>query len=144
MKGKRGSGSKGPFITQFESKEDLLSFGYMRLARIQSLRSNYRQRIGAVLANKKPISIGYNKDTTHTKVNRVDNVITTLHAEVDCLLNMPYYLTHNGILYVYRELKSGDVGPSKPCETCMRFITLAGIKQVYYTLPNNQIGKLVV
>jgi len=36
-------------------------------------------------------------------------------------------------IYLYREYKDGNLGPSRPCPSCMTLMRELGIKKIYYT-----------
>lgn len=117
------------------TKEQVLRFGYFNLARIESLKVDFRARIGAVLVRQsKPISIGRNKPRkTHPLVSKY-NKLKTIHAECDCIIGLDRHLAENTTLYVYRENKSGDLANSKPCIMCQSLLRDVGVKKVYYTI----------
>jgi deoxycytidylate deaminase len=107
---------------------------YFRIARNESLKSEFKQRVGACIVIGKSVIRGHNKRKTHPKfANPSIHIKTSIHAELDCLIK----LNNNNIdavLYVYRELQDGTPGLSKPCEHCLSFLKESGVKEVYYSI----------
>jgi len=121
-----------------------------RAARECSLKSDYsgcgRARIGCVLVYKGSIlAKGFNTDKTHTYQARYNKwrykdsgnkyLPSKLHAEAMALnkvkyLDIDFSKVH---LYVYRELRDGTLGMSRPCPACLAAIKQMGIKNIHYT-----------
>lgn len=116
------------------TKNKLLEIGYFRLARIESLKVNFRARIGAALVKKnKVVSIGRNKpQKTHPMMCKF-NKFKRLHAEIDACIGIDRNFVTDSVMYTYRELKDGTLANSKPCETCQFLLKELGVKKVYYT-----------
>jgi len=119
------------------SKEEILKFGYFRLARNESFKSNFRVKIGAVLVHgRKPISVGHNIPTKcNPQIKRFDR-FKTLHAEIGACIGIEKSLLKGSILYVYRERHDESVAMAKPCIMCETFLRTYGIKKVFYTIDN--------
>ena len=119
------------------NKEQVLEFGFFNLARIESLKVDFRSRIGTALVRKNiPISIGRNKPKkTHPLIMKYD-LYKTIHAEMDCIIGIDRHLVNNSTLYIYRERKDGTLASSKPCSTCMSFLKDLGVKKIYHTIDN--------
>lgn len=119
------------------TKAQILKIGYFNLARVESLKVDFRARIGAVLVKKrKPISIGRNKPKkSHPLIYKHDK-FKTLHAELDACLGISRHLTIDSSIYTYRELKDGTLANSKPCDMCIAILKELGVKKVYYTHSN--------
>lgn len=94
---------------------------------------------GAVLAK------GFNSDKTHTaqeiwNCKRYKNcgnryLPSRVHAELSALqkikyLDIDFSKVH---IYVYRELKSGEIAMARPCASCQAYIKAMGIKHIHYT-----------
>lgn len=47
-------------------------------------------------------------------------------------------------VYVARVMRSsGEFGMSKPCPDCMRALTARHVKKIYYTIAENEYGKIL-
>lgn len=116
------------------TKEQTLKKGYFNLARTQSLKVDFRARIGAVLVKSgKPVNVGQNKPyKTHPLTKKYDEFKTT-HAEIDACIGIDRHLIVGSELYVYRETFDGNLANSKPCDMCMAFLKEFGLKKIYYT-----------
>lgn len=121
-----------------------------KLARECSFKADYsgcgRARIGAIISYKGTVlAKGFNTDRTHTyqaKYNKWRYKDTgnrylpcKLHAEAMALnkvkyLDIDFSKVH---IYVYRELRNGELGMARPCRACMAAIKQMGIKNVHYT-----------
>ena len=115
-------------------KKCVLNFGYFQLARNESLKVNFRSRIGAVLVRSgKPISVGRNHPTKTHPLVRKYHLHKTIHAEFSCVIGINRELVSGSTMYIYRETKDGTLALSKPCKTCMKFLKDIGIRKIYYT-----------
>lgn len=119
-------------------KEDILNFGFFRLARNESLKTNHRIKVGAVLVRHgKPISVGRNiPNKSHALIRRYSR-FQMIHAEIDCMVGIDRHLLNGSTMYVYREHSDGTVAMSKPCPICEMFLRNYGVKKVFYTVENN-------
>jgi dCMP deaminase len=104
---------------------------FFDLAKTLSKHSDHPQhKLGAVITRgNKVVSIGYNKNKTHTKSN---HCWKRLHAEISAIIKARQDLTGCSI-YIYREKKDGSFGLARPCHTCMLAIKEAGITKAHYT-----------
>lgn len=106
-------------------------------------------KLGAVVTDRKRrvISFAQNQmSKTHPVQKRWSNRVSNgkqiyLHAEIGALIKLrgnrqPY------AIYVARVFKDDDNTPAlaRPCPVCMAAIKAAGIKRVYYTIAENEIG----
>jgi len=95
-----------------------------------------RFRLGAVVLNKGKITgRGHNVKKTHARMNK-DFGYVTVHAEALALMRA----NCGDQLLVVRLLKNNDLGCSKPCAKCMKYIRQRNIKEIFYI---NWGGKLV-
>jgi deoxycytidylate deaminase len=117
-------------------KSKLLEKGFFRLARNVSERSEYEHQIGAVIAKKRPISIGFNQiEKTHTKYNNADLTMSnSIHAEMSAIIHAKTDSYRDADIYIYRETSDGVPALAKPCENCMKNLYVMGIRRVYYTI----------
>lgn len=119
---------------------------YFNIAREVSLLSDFkRARVGAVVVERNRIvSSGHNSSKTSTLQDRYNKYrgiddsticIPRVHAEIAALrplLKQDVDWMHTSI-YVYRELKDGQVSCAKPCPACTRLIHELGIRNIFYT-----------
>lgn len=110
--------------------------GFFRLAKEASYLSPHpRCKVGAVLVNKKPISVGYNKTKSHTKfANPEIHEKISIHAEMSCLLPVIRKDIRGYDIYVYREDCDGNIANSRPCEQCLDELKKRGIRRIFYTI----------
>jgi deoxycytidylate deaminase len=101
----------------------------------EAYKSECRQKHAACLLYKdKVVSIGYNH---HVSPSKDCQKRWTVHAEVDCLINLPRRLRvkcHEMKLYVIRVDKDGHLRISTPCTKCNDFITKYNIGTTYYSV----------
>ena len=113
---------------------------FFNIAKVASQKSvHHTAKIGAVVVKRgNIISIGFNQLKTHAKSPHPYSMI---HAEFDSIFGCSREDLKNSDIYVYRETKDGRLACSKPCESCQKFISSNGIKNVYYT-DNGKFCKL--
>lgn len=118
----------------------------MQLAKKLSLKSTHRFRIGAVIVKKKSIvGVGFNKIwKTHPLISKGTH--KKLHAEVDAIIGQSRRHLEGSIIYVYRDLRNGEVGLCKPCVDCQQILKEAGVKKAYYTDPEEKgcVGEMEI
>jgi deoxycytidylate deaminase len=110
------------------------------IAKVASSYSNakiYSKRVGVSLFNgNKLVSIGFNiygySHTLYSGIRNNNIFDKCIHAEWNALLKRQYYKDNNLSIFIYRELKNGSVGCSKPCSICQKLINIAGVKNIYY------------
>ena len=109
-------------------------FRYMMLAKIESHKSEYPQKVGAVIIKgNRIISKGYNQ-LRHCKTSKsFTDWDISLHAERDACRKVNKDNLKGCYIFVYRELANGDLALAKPCDGCMGIIEKFGIKRVYHT-----------
>lgn len=92
------------------------------------------------------VGLGFNKHTkTHPKITK-RNHWKHIHAELDAIIGAERHLLIGATIYVFRELRNGQIGFCKPCIDCQAILKEAGIKKAIYTdpfLPHN-LGILVL
>lgn len=108
--------------------------GFFRLARNTAKLSDCRYKVGAVIAKKRPVAVGFNISRTHPQYSNPENTYkTTIHAEVRAVLNCdPGHVTGSKI-YVYRSDASGKPAYARPCRDCVAVLKRLGVKQMIYT-----------
>ena len=103
---------------------------------------NYRH--GAVLVRGGSIlSSAFNKSNHINWANKFrakDCGHATHHAELGTVLGMAREKTTGATVYVARIGKSGELKMSKPCEMCQQVLAHVGVKKVYYSIDDENIG----
>jgi deoxycytidylate deaminase len=128
---------------------------YFSAADAMSRLSNFdRIHIGAVAVYKhKIVSSGFNSTKTNPlqkKINKyrfADDTPHCLHAETSCLLPLMCRKDidfSNVTLYTHRRYANGELGPSRPCKSCMSLIKSLGIKNIYYTNDGSYVHEEIV
>lgn len=114
---------------------------FFLLARNISKHSDHpTHQLGAVITRgNKVISLGFNKNKTHTRSN---HAWKRLHAEISAIIKSKEDLT-GCTIYVYRETKLGNLGMARPCPSCLSAIQEAGIKRICYSTENGYREELI-
>jgi len=103
-------------------------------------------RHGAVLARgKSVINASANKNSYKSWGQRFRHRgcgYATQHAELGCILGVDRSLTQGATVYVARIGKLGDLRYSKPCPMCQSAMTHVGIREVIYTVNEEEVGRL--
>lgn len=90
--------------------------------------------MGAVIINKKPVSVGCNLYKTHPRFASGENGTTlSIHAEVKAILSCPRRQLTGAEIWIFRADRYGKPALAKPCEKCLSIIEDVGIKRIYYT-----------
>lgn len=110
--------------------------GYFTLAKNVSKYSDMGYRLGAVIAEKKPIAIGCNTKKSCIMRNRITGGIRyySTHAEIKAIRNAGIDLVGGCTMYIYRETLSGKPANARPCDKCMRVLKTYRFKEIYYTI----------
>lgn len=127
---------------------------YFNLAKNASSFSDYpRVHIGAILVYKNkviangcnttktnPIQYKYNhyREQDNDRGYDVDSHLPTIHAEIKCLIDTKDIDIDwsKVFIFVYRQLRNGQIGLSRPCSACYQALKDRGIKHLYYTTEN--------
>lgn len=130
---------------------------YFRIARQTAKLSTWKQtryQIGCVVVlNHRIISSGFNTtktDTLQKKYNKErfsKESCHTAHAELIALKPLLYDNTIDTSklkVYVYRKLKNGQTGCSRPCKSCMKLIKDIGIRYIYYTTSDGYAEERII
>lgn len=64
----------------------------------------------------------------------------THHAELGCILGLDRTTTRGSDLYVVRIGKAGELRLSKPCEMCEAVLRHVGVKRVFYSIDQEELG----
>lgn len=106
---------------------------------------HYKASVGAVVVdNKSILSVGVNGEKSHPlqvkynihRFGRDNTADHLLHAELDAIIKARRQHLPHAAIYVYRVMKDGNVGMSRPCKGCMAAMRDFKIKDVYYTTPD--------
>jgi len=101
-------------------------------------------RHGAVLVKGgSVINVSMNKNSHSRFGNRFrkrDCGHATHHAELGCILGLDRSTTRGADIYVVRIGKGGELRMSKPCEMCESVLKHVGIKRVFYSIDEEQLG----
>jgi deoxycytidylate deaminase len=109
-----------------------MNLKFFKIAKILSLKSDHpKHKLGAVIVDKrgKILGRGFNLMKTHPHSNSYERRI---HAEFSAILACKTPVKGCSI-YVYRGLKDGSIGLSKPCKYCLEMLKAHGIKEMYFT-----------
>ena len=113
-----------------------ISNSIINLAIEESTKGDHKQKIGAVIFNKKQIlSFGHNSSQRavrhlHPKFQRYP---FSVHAEVDAIIKAKRDLK-GATLLVIRVNPKNQFRLAKPCKKCMEYIEYIGIKKVFYSI----------
>jgi len=89
-----------------------------------------------------PVSTGINKmNKTHPGAGDLYDYPFP-HAEFDALFNVPERSLRRATAYVARRRPDGTLGLARPCKYCIKYLKQRGIKTVYFTISNCEIGIL--
>lgn len=117
---------------------------FLNIAAKNAMESTFdRFRHGAVLVKGgSVISTATNKNQYCSFANRFRTLpgIPTIHAELGCILGIAREITNNAILYVVRIGFDNTFRLSKPCEMCEQCLSFVGVRRVYYSTNENEIG----
>lgn len=108
---------------------------YVKIAYNEALKSNFKQRVGAVIYKKGLIiSKGFNKIKSHPmqKKYRRNDFSIYLHAEIDAITKCKTEDIHGASICVIRVMANGGYGISFPCSGCMKAITDYHMKSLIY------------
>ena len=121
--------------------------GYSQLAKKMATTSQYGNfRHGAVLVGggNAILGIGVNNEkycSIGAKHRHPNKGVSTYHAEIAAIVNLPRSATKGAVMYVARASKgSHEDRMSKPCPMCHAVMEERGIKAVYYTVDDEHIG----
>jgi tRNA(Arg) A34 adenosine deaminase TadA len=112
----------------------------MKQAIMVARKSPQRSKHGCVIVNKRTI-VGYGHNTFSSQF-RCGSSLTSLHAEIDAINNIPRELLWGAEIYVIRICEdNGNIirlGNSHPCNDCAKKLAKFkryGIK-IYYSTPS--------
>ena len=118
---------------------------YLETARRVAEESEFPDyRHGALLVRGGSIlNSAYNKNNHIGWANKFRNKDcghATHHAELGAILGMAREKTTGATVYVARIGRTGELKMSKPCEMCQQVLAHVGVKKVYYSIDDENIG----
>lgn len=118
---------------------------FFSLAKATSEKAPDRVRIGAVLTKgRKVLSIGFNRMLqTHPSMAKLRSM-KRIHAELSALIGVRWRDLAGAEMFVYRSLRTGEVGMCRPCEHCVLLLQEAGVSRVFYTDPSQMNSTAVM
>lgn len=123
---------------------------FLQKAKEASEQSTFpRQHLGSVLVyGNKIIAVGFNTNKTNPKqfiYNKYRSFKEyysknngVLHAEMNALIKARFLDIDwsKATLYVYRELKNGELALARPCVACQAYLLEKGVGTVIFTVPD--------
>ena len=104
--------------------------------------SDYRH--GAVLVKGSTVLNVANNKNVHARFGKRfrkrDCGHATHHAELGCIMGVDRSITRGTDVYVVRVGKSGDLRMSKPCPMCEAALKHVGVRRVYYSINETEVG----
>jgi len=113
----------------------------IKIAVEEANKSTHRQKVGAVIFNKKIIiSKGHNYKLKSVRsiTRKYIRYRNKIHAEIDAILKAKTDLKGTSILIV-RVNNRGELRMARPCNHCMLYIDFVKIKNVFYS---NKFGEI--
>lgn len=130
---------------------------YFKFAREASMNATYTgshrfsPRIGAVAVYKGSIvATAWNANKTSTLQARYNvyrfqaDTPNKVHAECALVQKLRWKFGDSidwskVYIYLYREYKDGNLGPSRPCPSCLALLKELGVKKIYYTTDDGYV-----
>ena len=109
---------------------------WLRVAAKESLKSNYKYKVGAVLVKGgRIIARGHNEvRLKSTGCRRYSKWMESLHAERACVTKVDKDEVRGGIIYIFRHNGHGKSALAKPCPQCLWMLNDLGIKRIIYSI----------
>lgn len=132
---------------------------YLRLAMQYAEDNKYADGIdyhlcAIIVRGGSVISVGYNKLNTNAFVEHYADIARgrgrdwclSTHAEQDAILKARSKVNLRGCkIFVSRRKKiDGGPGMARPCPICENALASYGIRKAYYTINENQFGKMLI
>jgi deoxycytidylate deaminase len=110
-------------------------YSYFSLAKRESLKSNHKHKIGAVLVSGgRVLSRGYNQIRHLARGKRFTNFDCSLHAERHTISKVNKNCLKGSSIFIYREYADGTPAMAAPCTDCYELLKFVGIKTVYFSI----------
>jgi len=124
---------------------------YLEMARKEAASGVFHMRHGAVLVkggsiiNKSCNSPNFSlfmKRFCFKKAPIKRNSMATRHAELMCVLGLDKSKTNGATICVVRINNQGKFMMSRPCELCMEVMKFTGIRNVIYSINEDEYGRI--
>ena len=119
-----------------------ITSGIIKLCLLESEKSNYRFKIGAVVfKGNRILSSGHNEIRSSNIPSKHKLYNNSVHAEQAALLGTDWNKLKGCSILVMRCSKTkGNLSNAKPCPLCQKLLAHIGIRNIYYS---NEIGEIV-
>lgn len=123
-----------------------ITSGVIKLCLLESEKSNYRFKIGAVVfKGSRILSSGHNEIRSVRYINnRYKTYLNSLHAEQAALLHLDWNRLKNASICIIRATQNGTLGNAFPCPICMGLIQHVKIKTIWYSNADGNIVSVKV
>lgn len=123
----------------------VIQVGYFRIAVDAASKSlNPEHRVGAVVCQKKPLSVGWNQwfKTNPRVLAAQPGRGKRLHAEMHACQGLADAELRGAHVYVARLTPADTVALARPCPECLQFLSAQGVRKIYYTVSADHYGVL--
>ena len=119
-----------------------ITSGVIKLCLLESEKSNYRFKIGAVVfKGSRILSSGHNEIRSSNIPSKHKLYNNSVHAEQAALLGTDWNKLKGCSILVIRCSKTkGNLSNAKPCPLCQKLLAHIGIRNIYYS---NEMGEIV-
>ena len=119
-----------------------ITSGIIKLCLLESEKSNYRFKIGAVVfKGNRILSSGHNEIRSSNIPSKHKLYNNSVHAEQAALLGTDWNKLKGCSILVMRCSKiKGNLSNAKPCPLCQKLLAHIGIRNIYYS---NEMGEIV-
>ena len=119
-----------------------ITSGIIKLCLLESEKSNYRFKIGAVVfKGNRILSSGHNEIRSSNIPSKHKLYNNSIHAEQAALLGTDWNKLKGCSILVMRCSKTkGNLSNAKPCPLCQKLLAHIGIRNIYYS---NEMGEIV-
>lgn len=119
-------------------------YKYMMTAKCEATKSEYYQKVGAVVVSGNKILSKACNEIRHCAIGkRYTPWENSTHAERNACRKINKDKLKGCYIFVYRELANGKPSLAKPCDGCMELIKDMGFKRVYYSSDKYPYYKLI-
>ena len=121
-----------------------ITSGIIKLCLLESEKSNYRFKIGAVVfKGNRILSSGHNEIRSSNIPSKHKLYNNSVHAEQAALLGTDWNKLKGCSILVMKCSKTlKQLSNAKPCTMCMKVLEHVGIKDIYYSNEQGEIVKV--
>ena len=121
-----------------------ITSGIIKLCILESEKSNYRFKIGAVVfKGNRILSSGHNEIRSSNIPSKHKLYNNSVHAEQAALLGTDWNKLKGCSILVMKCSKTlKQLSNAKPCPICMKILEHVGIKDIYYSNEQGEIVKV--